>query len=448
MLSGLKFIPRDQIGTAIDDGLGGSVSERKNSGRRKEKDRKKKKRTIHSSSDEEDLERTRKGSRKKKTWYSSEEDLTPYSDNSSGKDSYRDEKKRKKKKTRRRNDYASGDSSSNSETEKDENYVRKEDRHTRGGNRAQAKKNKEKGGEKDNIEKNLHDDDIIRRDMGLEWMLRPKDDAERKSVAVSDDEPEEPQAEEVKKVNPRELNPYLKDNGSGYPEDADGTKPNVNHHMSSSAVGDGGASWRLKALKRAKEQAAREGRKLDDVVEERWGSLGQLAVSVASHTAAPSHAHLHATRNRRRELTGEQLASENRSERVTEKDVSVRHANMKVPKLHDSLSWGKRKRQAMSTKDADLISSAMSSLNKFANDGSFMREVMHQKSDDSGGSHARWDRKVESERVSSAPSTSSESKKSSQDYAAVNTALSANQLAAKVMQLRMKGKHDEAEKLM
>ncbi|KAK2972960.1 hypothetical protein RJ640_022017 [Escallonia rubra] len=214
----------------------------------------------------------------------------------------------------------------------------------------------------------------------------------------------------IKKVNPRELNPYLKDDGSGYPEDADGTKSDVNHHLSSSVVGDG--------------------------------------VSVASRPAAPSHAHLHATRNRRRELTGEQLASENRSERVTEKDVSVRHADMKVPKLHDSLSWGKRKRQAVSTKDADLISSAMSSLNKFANDGSFMREVMHQKSDDSGGSFARRDRKVESERVSSAPSTSSESKKSGEDYAAVNTALSANQLAAKVMQLRMKGKHDEAEKLM
>ncbi|KAK2977732.1 hypothetical protein RJ640_026975 [Escallonia rubra] len=131
------------------------------------------------------------------------------------------------------------------------------------------------------------------------------------------------------------------------------------------------------------------------------------------------------------------------------KDVSVRHADMKVPKLHDSVSWGKRKRQAMSTKDADLISSARSSLNKFANDGSFTCQVMHQKRDDSGGfSYARHDRNIESEQVSSAPSISSESKKSSQDYAAVNTALSANQLTAKVMQLRMKGKHDEAEKLM
>lgn len=30
-------------------------------------------------------------------------------------------------------------------------------------------------------------------------------------------------------------------------------------------VGDGGASWRMKALKRAQEQASREGRKLDEV---------------------------------------------------------------------------------------------------------------------------------------------------------------------------------------
>ncbi|KAB1207024.1 CWF19-like protein 2 [Morella rubra] len=73
--------------------------------------------------------------------------------------------------------------------------------------------------------------------------------------------------------------------------------------LSSSVVGDGGASWRLKALKRAREQAAREGRRLEDVVEERWGSLGQFAVSVASRTAAPSRAHLHAIRDRKRGLT-------------------------------------------------------------------------------------------------------------------------------------------------
>lgn len=35
--------------------------------------------------------------------------------------------------------------------------------------------------------------------------------------------------------------------------------------LSTAVVGDGGASWRLKALKRAQEQAAREGRKLQEV---------------------------------------------------------------------------------------------------------------------------------------------------------------------------------------
>lgn len=72
-------------------------------------------------------------------------------------------------------------------------------------------------------------------------------------------------ANQIKKSNPRELNPYLKDNGSGYPEDTDGANAGGDHLISSTVIGDGGASWRLKALKRAKEQAAREGRKLDDV---------------------------------------------------------------------------------------------------------------------------------------------------------------------------------------
>jgi CWF19-like protein 2 len=70
---------------------------------------------------------------------------------------------------------------------------------------------------------------------------------------------------QTQKVNPRELNPYLRDNGSGYPEDANETKGNSEQLLSSSLVGDGGASWRLKALKRAQEQAAREGRNINEV---------------------------------------------------------------------------------------------------------------------------------------------------------------------------------------
>lgn len=68
-----------------------------------------------------------------------------------------------------------------------------------------------------------------------------------------------------KREHPRELNPYLKNNGTGYPEDEDGKKAGGNHLMSSAVIGDGGASWRLKALKRAQEQAARDGRNLEEV---------------------------------------------------------------------------------------------------------------------------------------------------------------------------------------
>ncbi|CAL5392552.1 unnamed protein product [Camellia sinensis] len=252
------------------------------------------------------------------------------------------------------------------------------------------------------------------------------------------------------KENPRELNPYFKNNGTGYPEEADGTKAGRNQLLSSAVVGDGGASWRLKALKRAQEQAAREGMALEEVVGERWGSLGQLAVSVASHTAAPSCAHHRAIKNRKMGLSEEQQTTvDDRNENVTEKNIGRerlrdrRHSEMKVPKLHDSLSWGKRKSQSMSSnKDSDLISTAMASLNKFANDGNFMSEVIRQQNDDRGGSPYNCERNVESEMVSF------ESQKPGESSAVVNQGMSANQLAAKALQLCLKGKHEEAEKLL
>ena len=42
-------------------------------------------------------------------------------------------------------------------------------------------------------------------------------------------------------------------------------------------VGDGGASWRMKALKRAQTQADERGTSLRDVVSQRWGSVSELA---------------------------------------------------------------------------------------------------------------------------------------------------------------------------
>ena len=52
------------------------------------------------------------------------------------------------------------------------------------------------------------------------------------------------------------------------------------------SVGDGGASWRLKALKRAQALAEEEGRSVNDVVSERHESLAKLTEQLTSQRAA------------------------------------------------------------------------------------------------------------------------------------------------------------------
>ena len=56
-------------------------------------------------------------------------------------------------------------------------------------------------------------------------------------------------------------------------------------------VGDGGASWRLKALARAKQQASDAsdpnfGRRVGDIVSEQWGSLAELTSGLTDSQAA------------------------------------------------------------------------------------------------------------------------------------------------------------------
>ncbi len=53
-------------------------------------------------------------------------------------------------------------------------------------------------------------------------------------------------------------------------------------------VGDGGLSWRLKALARAKAQAGEGGASLAAVVSERWGSLSSLTSTLPEGRAADS----------------------------------------------------------------------------------------------------------------------------------------------------------------
>ncbi|CAN1841167.1 CWF19-like protein 2 [Linum perenne] len=402
MLSGVKFIPRDQVDEARGEDGSNSSKRRKKDGKREKRGRKS---SRSKSSSDDGLERIKEGSRRKKKWYSSDE----YSSSSSSENEDRIGKSRKRKGVKE---------------------SRKVDHSPDGGKESDS----------------INEIEVTRKEMGLDWMLRPADTSDKKAAPKVDAQPKEP-AEEVKRVNPRELNPYLKDDGSGYPDEAE-EKRGRDQLPKSSVVGDGGASWRLKALKRAEEQAARDGRKLDEVVEERWGSLGQLAVSAASHRAAPSRAHLHAIRSRQMRQKEEHRPAtdgqrkqdiEKTPDRSYLKDVSVRHPEMRAPKVRDSLSWGKQKTPKVSANDAIIISSAASSLNKFANDGNFMNQVLGQ-TNDLGSSNAKL------EVVSRADS--SEMIQPVEGTVVIKEGMTANQLAAKALQLRLKGNHEEADKLM
>lgn len=56
------------------------------------------------------------------------------------------------------------------------------------------------------------------------------------------------------------------------------------------------------------------------VVQERWGDLGDLAKSVVSRGAAPSRAHLHAIKSRRMGAAGDVKSdSNNQSEKDSER---------------------------------------------------------------------------------------------------------------------------------
>ncbi|KAI4357684.1 hypothetical protein L6164_001618 [Bauhinia variegata] len=448
MLSGVKFIPRDKL---PDEDLDSKSKERKRSDHRKKKNKRKGKRSRNSSSDDE-LEKIKKGSGKKK-WYSSEENSSSYTTEG---ESEPEEKKHMRQARKINDDDLSEDEScgrsrkrsssgkmehtsedySSSASDGSEKVTHKK------ASRRHGNKNKRKEKEsKDIAVDSIREKEIVRKELGLEWMLRSESN---KPVEKIEKLPEEAPVEETNKVNPKEMNPYLKDDGTGYPEDTDGGKVGAAQLLSSSLVGDGGASWRLKALKRAQERAAREGRRLGEVVEERWGSLGELTVSLASREAAPSRAHLRAIKGRKRGLTEENSPdlddqTGKDSKRDYLKDVSIRHREMRAPKVRDSLSWGKQKSQLVAAEGAGIISAAASSLNKFSNDGCFMREFLKEKGHNSDSSdHGN----VVSEKVSP------ERNKTVESDAAVKDGMSANQLAAKAMQLRLKGKHDEAEKLL
>ncbi|KOM28901.1 hypothetical protein LR48_Vigan609s003300 [Vigna angularis] len=141
------------------------------------------------------------------------------------------------------------------------------------------------------------------------------------------------------------------------------------------------------------------------VVQERWGSPSGLT---ASNAAVPARAHLRAIKIDKKDYL---------------KDVSVCHHEMRKPKVQDSVLGKRKSHQHMVAEGAGIISAAVSGLNKFSNDGSFMQDFVSKMSNNFDGPLLERSAEVKNE-------------------------MSANQLAAKAMQRLLKGKHEEAEKLM
>ncbi len=141
--------------------------------------------------------------------------------------------------------------------------------------------------------------------------------------------------------------------------DSSSTMPATNRptEPKSFSVGDGGASWRMKALKRAQVQAQVEGTSLNDVVQQRWGSVSELAVS--AERAAPSDAHHRSKRDRKIDK------------------VSSIKGKMKRPR-----SDGARRgveRSGARKEYADLVDHAARHINAFKDDGSFVDQFKNPK---------------------------------------------------------------------
>ena len=129
----------------------------------------------------------------------------------------------------------------------------------------------------------------LQRDGWMEMPLLNAITGQATSQADIRKEKEKKKREEAKKAEQkpgehvRELNPFWRDGGRGLPkEESVEVKPKT-------VVGDGGKSWLRRAYKRAVEQATEEGRSLEEVAAERWGSLERIHSMLKSAGINPDH---------------------------------------------------------------------------------------------------------------------------------------------------------------
>jgi len=136
----------------------------------------------------------------------------------------------------------------------------------------------------------VEEDTPLQRDNWMEMPLLSSIAGQSTSRAEIREEKELKRREEAKKAEQkpgshvRELNPFWKDGGKGLPEE----KP-TSEVKPKAVAGDGGKSWLRRAYKRAVEQAAEEGRSLEEVAAERWGSLDRIHSMLRTAGINPGH---------------------------------------------------------------------------------------------------------------------------------------------------------------
>lgn len=135
----------------------------------------------------------------------------------------------------------------------------------------------------------------------------------------------------------RELNPFWKNGGTGLPPEE--------HEMNtkSSRPGDRGAEWMRKALQRAKEQAEDEGRSVESVIAERWGSLNKFNERLKE--AESGRERRDYSHHRRNDYTEKSRAdNEGSKHRSRENTSHFKKLNFKKPGEEDSSSYDKNSR--------------------------------------------------------------------------------------------------------
>mgnify|MGYP000232205569 CR=1 FL=1 len=183
------------------------------------------------------------------------------------------------------------------------------------------------------------------------------------------------------------------------------------------------------------------------VVEERWGSIAEMTANIAGKKVAHSHAHLHAIRDRKHS-TGDMKSEERIKEHDKDierssnrdylKDVRTQDMRMRVPREPESLSWKKKKTNSMLVENTEIFQEAAASMNEFKNDGSFLQSFQASETKTHAETMCNPDSQI----------ADVQSEVRSSNVGSISTVgMTANQLAAKALQLRLSGKIKEAEQI-